>query len=368
LIDEYCTDQPDTFKVHFKYDLTNPIAIPEDLMYTLINKRYYIKQDGIDIFDIPEGTKEATGFYFECNTVFVKPMFTENMDFKYDAGLDMHSSCHEYTIDMWKKAYKERLKHKVVLVTGGFDPIHSGHIEYFKEAKKLGDVLVVGVNSDEWLVRKKGQQFMSLDERVNIIKNLVMVDSVITFDDSDGTAKSAIRHCLDLYPESQIIFANGGDRTKVNIPEMSLPCTVEESERLTFEFGIGGSHKMNSSSKILTEWKTPRTERKWGYYRVLHSDGPSLKVKELVVEPGKSLSMQKHKFRSEYWIVSEGTATVNCQDGEEGILETNRLEKHDEIHIPVGTWHQLANETDAPLRIVEIQYGVNCIEEDIIRI
>lgn len=259
------------------------------------------------------------------------------------------------------------MTHKVVLVTGGFDPIHSGHIAYFEEAKKLGNTLVVGVNSDEWLARKKGQPFMDVNERMSIIKHLSMVGSVIIFDDTDGTAKAAIRNCLNTYPESEIIFANGGDRTKSNIPEMELPCTAEESKRLKFVFGIGGTHKMNSSSKILTEWKTPKTERKWGYYRVLHSDGPSLKVKELVVEPGKSLSLQKHKLRNEYWIVSNGTATIK-HGTDNKHLRTSVLEQHDEINIYAEEWHQLINNTDTDLRIVEVQFGVNCIEEDIIRI
>ena len=70
---------------------------------------------------------------------------------------------------------------KVVLVTGGFDPLHSGHIEYFKAARELGDHLVVGVNSDEWLARKKGRPFMPFAERANIIKHLDMVDEVIAF-------------------------------------------------------------------------------------------------------------------------------------------------------------------------------------------
>lgn len=259
------------------------------------------------------------------------------------------------------------MTHKVVLVTGGFDPIHSGHIAYFEEAKKLGNTLVVGVNSDEWLARKKGQPFMDVNERMSIIKHLSMVDSVIIFDDTDGTAKAAIRNCLNTYPESEIIFANGGDRTKSNIPEMELLCTSEESKRLKFVFGVGGTHKMNSSSKILTEWKTPKTERKWGYYRVLHSDGPSLKVKELVVEPGKSLSLQKHKLRNEYWIVSNGTATIK-HGTDNKHLRTSVLEQHDEINIYAEEWHQLINNTDTDLRIVEVQFGVNCIEEDIIRI
>ena len=72
---------------------------------------------------------------------------------------------------------------KIVLATGGFDPLHSGHIEYFKSAKKLGDILVIGVNSDEWLTRKKGQPFLNLSERKTIIENLSMVDKVITFED-----------------------------------------------------------------------------------------------------------------------------------------------------------------------------------------
>jgi cytidyltransferase-like protein len=257
--------------------------------------------------------------------------------------------------------------HKVVLVTGGYDPIHSGHIAYFEEAKKLGDILVVGVNSDEWLTRKKGQPFMNINERLSIIKNLKMVDSAIVFDDSDGTGRSAIQYCLNTYPESEIIFANGGDRTKTNIPEMEIPYTADDAKRVTFAFGVGGTHKMNSSSKILTEWKTPKTERNWGYYRVLHSDGPSLKVKELVVEPGKALSLQKHKFRNEYWIVSSGIATIK-HGKDSNHLRTSILEKHDEINIYAEEWHQLINNTTEDLRIVEVQFGINCIEEDIIRI
>ena len=256
---------------------------------------------------------------------------------------------------------------RIVLVTGGFDPIHSGHIAYFEEAKKLGDILVVGINSDEWLTRKKGQPFMNVNERLTIIKNLGMVDAAIVFDDADGTAKAAIRYCLNTYPESEIIFANGGDRTKTNIPEMEISCTNEESKRLKFVFGTGGTHKMNSSSKILTEWKTPKTERKWGYYRVLHSDGPSMKVKELVVEPGKSLSLQRHKLRNEYWIVSYGTATIR-HGTDVKHLKTSVLKPQEEIHIYADEWHQLINTTSEEIRIVEIQFGINCIEEDIERI
>ena len=78
---------------------------------------------------------------------------------------------------------EEESQKTIVLVTGGFDPIHSGHIEYFKAAKALGDTLVVGINSDAWLKRKKGRYFMPLEERGAIISELLMVDKVVGFED-----------------------------------------------------------------------------------------------------------------------------------------------------------------------------------------
>ena len=82
---------------------------------------------------------------------------------------------------------------KIVIVTGGFDPLHSGHIAYFEAARALGDRLVVGLNSDAWLTRKKGRPFMPMAERRAIIENLRMVDKVIEFDDADNTSIDAIR-------------------------------------------------------------------------------------------------------------------------------------------------------------------------------
>lgn len=242
----------------------------------------------------------------------------------------------------------------IVLVTGGFDPIHSGHISYINAAKKLGDKLVVGVNSDDWLRRKKGQEFMPSSERINIIQNLKAVDHCILFNDTENHAIEAIRNVKLMYPDYHIIFANGGDRTSENIPEMSEP-DVE------FVFGVGGEDKMNSSSWILQEWKAPKTERQWGYYRVLH-EIPGTKVKELTIDPGCSLSMQRHKHRAEYWFVAEGSCQVDKEHSSVQVFQ------HDEmIKIPVDSWHKLSNPFDSPCRIVEIQYGKQCIEEDIER-
>ena len=250
---------------------------------------------------------------------------------------------------------------KIVLITGGFDPLHSGHIAYFKAAKTLGDLLIVGLNSDDWLVRKKGAAFMPWNERLCIINNLSMVNEVYTFNDDDGSAKHFIQQARAHYPDAELIFANGGDRTKDNIPEMDVV-----DSNLSFVFGVGGEDKKNSSSWILQEWKAPKTERQWGYYRVLH-EVPGMKVKELTVNPGCSLSMQRHNLRAEYWIVSEGQATVNRATPLNFELAPAMLDKHDQLHVAVQEWHQLTNPYEHPLKIVEIQYGEQCIEEDIER-
>ena len=250
----------------------------------------------------------------------------------------------------------------IVLVTGGFDPLHTGHIAYFNAAKQLGDKLIVGINSDEWLARKKGQPFMPYEERAGIIWALQDVDGIIKFDDSDNSSRDSIVKLRELYPEDTIIFANGGDRNQSNIPEMT---GFEEDANILFAFNVGGDDKKNSSSWILQEWKAPKTERDWGYYRVLHEvDG--CKVKELTVEPKQSLSMQKHAKRSEYWIVTEGKCKLRRYT-ETGELTETVLSKHDTITIRPDEWHQLTNTFTKPCKIVEIQYGKKCVEEDIKR-
>ena len=202
---------------------------------------------------------------------------------------------------------------------------------------------------------------MPYKERIEIVRNIVGVDFVIDFDDSDNSAKHAIWMVRQNYPQDKIIFANGGDRTDENIPEMDI-----KDNNVDFVFGVGGFNKANSSSWILQEWKAPKTERQWGYYRVLHQV-PGMKVKELTVNPGCSLSMQRHRHRAEYWIVSEGEAVVNRATPLDFELPPTILDKHDQLHVAVQEWHQLTNPYEHPLKIVEIQYGEQCIEEDIER-
>ena len=138
---------------------------------------------------------------------------------------------------------------KVSLVTGGFDPIHSGHIAYFERAKDLSNYLVVGLNTNEWLTRKKGQYFLPWIERAEIIRHLDMVDAVVSWEDDDDSACGAIAKCLEI--SEKVIFCNGGDRIKSNIPEVM---GYSDDPRVEFKFAIGGEDKMNSSSWILNDY------------------------------------------------------------------------------------------------------------------
>jgi cytidyltransferase-like protein len=254
---------------------------------------------------------------------------------------------------------------KIILCSGGMDPVHSGHIKLLKAARDLGDMLLVGINSDEWLVRKKGAPFMPFAERRNIVSSLEVVSMVYGFDDSDGSASNAIQIALDWWPDAIIVMANGGDRTEGNIPEMER---FADNPRVEFAFGVGGEDKANSSSWILNEWKSPKTERPWGYYRKLHQDGPGTHVKELELLPGKQISMQRHRQRSELWVVTTGEATVITAEDDLDKTTEKTYNKHELILIPVGTWHQLLNNTTEIVKIVEVQYGTCCMEEDIERV
>jgi len=249
---------------------------------------------------------------------------------------------------------------KIVVVTGGFDPLHSGHLAYFKAAKKLGDRLIVGLNSDEWLTRKKGRPFMPMSERFALVSAIGVVDEVVVYNDDDGSSCDAIRLVKKRHPDAHIIFANGGDRTKDNIPEMVF-------DDVEFVFGVGGEDKKNSSSWILEDWKKPKTQRNWGYYRVLHEVGARTKLKELTVNPKTCLSMQRHDQRAEFWFVAEGEASVYTLDASSDHDLVGTYSQHEYIWIDRNQWHMLCNETSEPLKLIEIQYGDDCVEEDIER-
>lgn len=263
-------------------------------------------------------------------------------------------------------------KHKkVVLVTGGFDPIHSGHLAYLKEAKTLAEFLVVGVNSNKWLSRKKDNFFMSWDERANVIANFSFVDMVIDFDDSDDTASDAIKKCLQFSDE--VIFANGGDRIKNEIPETKK---YIKNSRVKFVYGVGGNTKLNSSSWILDEYinKNIQIDKRhknnnlvyekkapWGSHSTI-AFGSMYKVKEITINPGKQISLQFHKKRQEHWIIVKGIAEVTIND------DVSKKGINDYIFIEKKQKHRIKNYGKKICKLIEVSTGDYLEDDDIVRL
>jgi D-beta-D-heptose 7-phosphate kinase/D-beta-D-heptose 1-phosphate adenosyltransferase len=139
----------------------------------------------------------------------------------------------------------------VIILSGGFDPVHKGHIRMFREAANLGANVVVGLNSDEWLTRKKGKPFMKWDERAEILESCKFVNQVISFDDSDDTASNVIERVHLMYSSDyNIYFANGGDRKMGNVPEFDICRELE----VVMLWNIGGG-KIQSSSWLINGGK-----------------------------------------------------------------------------------------------------------------
>lgn len=247
---------------------------------------------------------------------------------------------------------------KIILVTGGFDPLHSGHLSMFKSASELGS-LVVGLNSDEWLTKKKGMPFLNIGERLKIINSLKDVSLCLEFNDSDGSAIDAIKRTIEMFKDYDIVFANGGDRTLENIPEYDF-CKSNNVEMI---FGVGGESKQNSSSWILSNWIYQNSEkRKWGFFKTLYTNEEKVKVKELTISPSESISLQRHQHRNEYWVIISGYAKVQTDN-----IETF-LKKEESILIKPNTIHKLTNVGSDNLVVLEVQHGEMCNEMDIERI
>lgn len=152
-----------------------------------------------------------------------------------------------------RKKIKSR---KVVMVSGGFDPIHIGHVRYIQEAKKLGDYLIVVLNNDNWLQKKKGKEFMKETDRKEIIEAIRGVDKVvISRHEKNPKDMSVSRDLIRIKPD---IFASGGDRNKKDAanPLSSLYTDLRACEKVGTQivFNIGHGGKVRSSSKLVKEY------------------------------------------------------------------------------------------------------------------
>lgn len=216
---------------------------------------------------------------------------------------------------------------KQIAISGGFDPLHPGHIAMIEAAKEYGELHII-LNSDAWLVRKKGFFFQPWTDRKKILE--AYTSHIHSVDDSDGTVCEALGRIKPDY------FGNGGDRTNQNTPELDL-CRELKIEPV---FGLGGG-KYSSSSQLNAKG---RVITRWGSYDVI-LDMPTLKVKLLTIQSGKKLSLQRHEKRSEFFFMPNGEVRMNLP----------------------GVWHAPQAPADRDLTILEVQVGPS-EEEDIERI
>ena len=244
---------------------------------------------------------------------------------------------------------------KKVVVSGGFDPVHIGHLRLFIQARKLGDHLTVILNSDNFLLNKKGFLFMPIEERKEILMGFASVDKVIESIDEDNTVVKSIEK---LAKENAIdIFANGGDRKNIkDIPEYEI-CKKHAIEMI---FDIGGG-KIQSSSDLVNPFLNHEEERPWGNFENLLEEKNFL-VKKLTIEPSQKLSLQYHKKRAEYWVIVRGKGLITienqqiyCEPGSTFFIEKKKK-------------HRVENIGSENLEIIEIQMGDNISEGDIVRI
>lgn len=145
-------------------------------------------------------------------------------------------------------------KYDIVIISGAFGPIHRGHVRLFKGAKAIGHKVILGLNSDQWVVKNRGQVFMDWSERAEVLREFRNIDDVISFNDNDGTALELITRVKRLYPEAKLAFANGGPRTESNTPEAGV-CSAYGIDMI---FNAGGGI-VQSSSEIIKNVKSNET-------------------------------------------------------------------------------------------------------------
>ncbi len=246
-----------------------------------------------------------------------------------------------------------------VAVSGGFDPMHIGHVRMFKEARALGDKLVVILNNDNWLRTKKGFAFMPQRERAELLRTFPFVDKVVITDHKKDDDDMSVTRALEkVRPD---IFANGGDRKRTrDIPEAKV--CKELGIKMVFNVGAGG--KVQSSSWMINAARKPasRSVRPWGEYYGWDS-GRGWNLKTIYISPSKRLSLQYHHRREEWWLLVSGDALAEVREGKEHI--TLPLKKGEVFRVSKGQVHRLSSKRGGV--VVEVAYG-DFDEDDIVRL
>ncbi len=258
-------------------------------------------------------------------------------------------------------------KERWVLVSGGFDPIHIGHVRMFEAAKKLADKLVVVMNNDNWIQAKKGFVFMPEKERAEIISSFPFVDRVVlTAHKHKDPDRSVVRELKKLKPD---IFANGGDRDPKDAKNQNSSLNPEQQycveNGIEMVFGVGHGGKVQSSSWMIRDAARNfvRSVRPWGAFYGWDA-GKEWKLKTIYIEPKKRLSLQYHDHRQEHWMLVEGdaTATIHDKNGKPRIIQ---MKKGEPLHVEVKAVHRLESKKGGI--VVEIALG-EFNENDIVRI
>ena len=245
------------------------------------------------------------------------------------------------------------------LISGGFDPVHIGHLAMIKDAKRIANKVIILLNSDDWLVRKKGKPFMVEAQRAQILEEFESVSEVIIQqNDDDDSSNNGIIGFHKLHSDKTICYCNGGDRSQENKIREAQTC---KNLGIDLKFGIGGIHKLESSSNLTKNYLSETEYRPWGSFHII-AKGTGYQIKEMNIKPGKKQSLQRHKNRSEYWQVIDGSGMVYLEDSK------FKLEKNDNIYIPQGDLHRLENIGKDLLKLIEIQIGEKISEDDIERL
>ena len=249
-------------------------------------------------------------------------------------------------------------KYDYALLSGGFDPVHIGHLAMIKDASKIAKEVIILLNSDDWLTRKKGKPFMDAKQRAIILQEFKNVSNVIIQNkDTDNSSNQAIIDFHKSNPNKTICYCNGGDRSQESKIRESEVCKKLD---IDLQFGIGGVHKIESSSSLIKNHIENSEERPCGNFKII-AKGKGYQIKEINIKPGRKQSLQRHKHRSEYWQMIKGKGKVYLEDSK-CILDEN-----DNIFIPQGDIHRLENIGSEILTLVEIQIGNKISEEDIER-